>query len=549
MRLARCVAPLVGAALCFAALPDASAAPVAIDGALTSDDSLLPGQGNRGYDVTHYDIDLTFKPVPTGGVVAGCKTTSPVKSSPATITATTTITATAPAPLRSFGLDFKGLTVAGVTVNGATATWQRLQNATAGTYKLVVTPAGPVSGTFTVAVRYSGTPETYLFQGGASMWQGWLPNRTYCDTSGQTRLADGGFTGVGQPGGGFTWYPNNTTPDDKATYTTKLTAPNGWSAVGVGRLVAKNPVAGGQTQWVWDETMPTPSFLTLASFGQFTERATSVTVDGRVIPVLTYTAPNLDQVVGGDAARQAQLADILNWGTRRFGPYPQDSAGYVLAPLMEGWALETQGRPLITESFPDWVLVHEYAHQWAGNSVTVADWSDLWMPEGFATYAEWLYKEDHGGLSATASGRYAWFWTDNQSPFWASPPGRPTVQSLWGPSNYQGAGIAWAALRSGVGDTVFDRIVRTWFSRYQNANCSTAQFVALAEEISGRDLSRWRRDWLDTAARPGYWPDTNSFPVKSFASVDMAVLIAQVMAQIQALLAVVVRVLAGWGSG
>jgi aminopeptidase N len=517
-------------------LPTASAAPAAIDGALTSQDSLLPQQGNGGYDVSHYDIDLTFRPSPAGGVVAGCLIATGQPSPAGTITATTTITATAPVPLRSFGLDFKGLTVNSVTVDGAAAAWRRSQNATTGAYKLVVTPASPVTGSFTVAVRYSGTPETDLFDGGADMLQGWLPNKSYCDGT-STLLAEGGFTGVGQPSGNDTWYPNNGTPDDKATYTTRLTAPNGWSAVGIGRLVAKNQLAGGQTQWVWDETMPTATFLALASFGQFTEYTTTITVDGRSIPVWAYVSPGLDQGLNSWNTLRGTLTDILNWGSQRFGPYQPNAAGYVLAPLQVGWALETQGRPLSTETFPTSVLVHEYAHQWAGNSVTVSDWSDLWMPEGFATYAEWLWAEDHGDMSAAAKGQLTWFWQRDDSVYWSVAPGLPKANQLWGAWNYMGAGVAWAALRSGVGDAVFDQIVKTWLARYQNSNCSTAQFMALAEQISGRDLSRWQKDWLDTAAKPRYWPDTTTFPVDPLAwAVNLTALFNQIFQQLSVLL-------------
>jgi len=488
--------------------------------------------------VTHYDIDLTFQPRPGSGTAKGCSTVATTSSSPGTITATTTITANAPVALRSFGLDFKGLTVNGVTVNGTAATWKRLQDTALDSYKLVITPAAPVTGTFTVVVRYSGTPETYLFHGGFDMLQGWLPDKSYCDGP-DTRLPDGGFTGVGQPAGTFTWYPNNSTPDDKATYTTRLTAPTGWSAVGVGRLTAKTAVAGGQTQWVWDETMPTTTFLTLASFGQFTEQTASITAGGKTIPVWAYTAPALDQGMGGWTTLRQQLTDIVTWGVGRFGPYPPDAAGYVLAPLGVGWALETQGRPLMTQPFHTADLVHEYVHQWAGNSVTVADWSDLWMPEGFATYAQWLWTEDHGGDKATAMAQWTWFNQPYNSAYWWFAPGKPKADQLWGKWTYYGGAIAWAALRAGVGDATFDQIVKTWLSRYQNSTCSTAQFVALAQEISGRDLSRWQTDWLNTAARPGYWPDTTTFPRTTLAwPTDFLAVFLQLMQQLTALLAV-----------
>ncbi|MDR0990192.1 MAG: hypothetical protein LBL92_02340, partial [Propionibacteriaceae bacterium] len=475
------VVPALLAALALPLVPSTSAHATepAIDGALTSTDSLVPSQGNGGYDVQHYDINLTFKPATIWLLtVRQCNTRGTIR--PATISATTTVTATAEQPLRSFSLDFKGLTISQVTVNGQAATWSRIANKAADSYKVVVRPAAPVEGQFTVALTYSGQPEAYSFEGGAVLDQGWLPNQHYCEGN-YTVLPDGGYTAIGQPSGSFVWYPSNMAPTDKATYTMRLTAPNAYSAVGIGRLVNKTKASSSQTTWLWEETMPTPTFLTLASFGRYAEHSSTVSLDGQTVPVWAYGTAEMESDVGGWNHYNALTAEILQWGTENFGPYQPSAAGYVVAPANVGWALETVGRPFFSGNFDDRVYVHEYVHQWAGNSVTGADWSDLWLAEGFATYGEWLWDEDHGGANAVILARDTyWRRTGWASALWAYPVAHPNRSQLWGTPVYQGGGVALAALRSGVGDETFDRIVKAWFTRYQNSVASTDDFVALA---------------------------------------------------------------------
>ena len=138
--LGRRAAPLVAGALVAAglAVAPAYADDPAIDGPLTSGDSLFPNQGNGGYDVSHYDVDIAWTPA--------------VPLNQSTIDATTTIQATTTGdPLETFGLDLEGLTVTSVEVNGDPAVFARVEGDPNGTEpppkrKLVVTPANPVDG-------------------------------------------------------------------------------------------------------------------------------------------------------------------------------------------------------------------------------------------------------------------------------------------------------------------------------------------------------------------------------------------------------------------
>ncbi|MDR1431620.1 MAG: hypothetical protein LBI99_05830, partial [Propionibacteriaceae bacterium] len=392
--------PAVGAlaaALLMTALSSipAAAAPYAAD-------SLLPNQGSGAYDVQHYDIDLAC-------VFAANK------PSCLEIDATTTIDAVASQQLAAFDLDFicrngsatAGLGVTAVTVDGAPASFQCVNNDSADRHKLSITPAAPVSGDFTVAISYLGKPEKYRFVAGFTMDEGWMPVLPYGSSP-----ADGGAVGIGQPNGNITWFPHNDTPLDKATYTTQLTVPNQFKGVGIGELSAKSAVGSTATKWVWTESMPTPSFLAVAAIGEFNEHVSSTTVNwtdvngvqrSKVISIRAYGDPQDESsLTGGAAGRIAVIKEILQWGSERFGEYQPTWAGYIQKYVGAGWALEILGRPFYSSPghMYDAILVHEFAHQWAGDSVSVKDWKDLWLAEGFATYAEWLWIEDHGGATA-----------------------------------------------------------------------------------------------------------------------------------------------------
>ncbi|MDR1214643.1 MAG: M1 family metallopeptidase [Propionibacteriaceae bacterium] len=489
--------------LCSVGAAADPAAPV--PGALTAGDSLLPNQGNGGYDVQHYDIDLAFSPVSAaqpGG----------------SIRATTTITAVAEQALSSFSFDLKGLTVDAVTVDQVAASHSRIDDPSSGTHKLVITPAQPVSGQFTVTVSYSGQPEDYVLQAGFTMSEGWMANHDYSARVGGetvTYPADGGATGIGQPNGNMTWFPVNLKPSDKATFTTRLTVPNRYSAVGLGQLAEKTAVDAETTRWVWQEPVAVSAFLAVASIGQFAEHTGQFTVNGQTIPVSAYGDPRLEALRPGGAESVLELLEeILEWGTDQFGPYPASVAGYIVAPVQAGWALEIFGKPFFARPIQDIVLVHEYAHMWAGDSVSVKDWRDLWLAEGFATYAEWLWQESQGGDSALVQAEAIWRATSENSSLWTTSVARPTADQLWGIGSYTGGGLAFAALRAGLGDQVFGQVVKRWFADFGQASASTEDFIDLAETVSGRDLSAWAQAWLYDTARPATWPDRTTYPLK-----------------------------------
>jgi hypothetical protein len=519
---------LLAAALLAATLPafPAAADPAdpgvaAVDGALTAGDPLVPGQGNGGYDVLHYDIDLEYLPAEDdrfGATLANCWSPGLAADLPeGSIRATTVVTATTTgAPLKSFGLDFKGLEITSLTVDGAPAAYTRIQDAAADQYKLVVAPAAPVSGTFTVAVAYEGTPEDYAFEAGFEMAQGWLEPVSFCDSQGRGHVNDGGATGIGQPAGTFTWFPNNTTPADKATYTTVVTVPADYTPVGIGVLQSVEPTGDGRSTWTWDEPMPSTTFGAVVSIGQYSEHTGTVRLAHGDVPIHTFATPAMDASITDTSISQdpiAFVADVVAWLEAQWGDYQPAAAGYIMTPLGTGWSLETLGRPVLTWVIDQETYVHEMAHMWAGNSVSVTEWSDLWLAEGYATYAQWLWNEAHGGTTATALGRTYYDAYPAGAALWQLAVADPADRGeLWGWGSYYGGALALAALRAGVGDDVFADITRQWFARYANGNASTQDYLALAEEVSGRDLDAWAGEFLYSTAKPAAWPDLTTYP-------------------------------------
>jgi aminopeptidase N len=440
----------------------AHAAPNFRPGADGIGDPYFPKYGNGGYDVAGYDLKLRYDP--KSGRLGG----------------TATVTATATQDLSRFDFDFAHLTATGVTVDGRTA--QAKQDGD----ELVVTPAaGLVKGKpFTAVVRYGGTPQA--LRNMALGVGGWL------------RTTDGAFA-LGQPESASTWYPVNDHPADKATFRLAMTVPAGLAALSNG-VPGPRTTANGWTTWTWSEAAPMASYLSTVVIGQY--RVKSSTHAGK--PMITAVPDSLP--ADGPAARSIeQTGAIADFLASQFGPYPFDAyGGIVLDDTRVGYALETQTRPVYGNAFfrtgPNPVVVaHELAHQWYGDSAALERWQDIWLNEGFATYAEWLWQEHDGGPSVAESfdSTYAGF-------DWRNPPGNPGAAHLFGTPVYQRGAMTLYALRKTVGDQKFAALLKSWPAANRDGNVTTAEFIQFAEKAAGKDLGPLFQAWLFGTTKPAH---------------------------------------------
>jgi aminopeptidase N len=451
----------------LAATPGTAAGPRFTPGAPGIGDSYYPTFGNGGYDVAHYDLDVRYAPATDE------------------LTGRATIAARATQNLSSFNLDLDGLTVDAISVNGRSARWTR-----AGT-ELTVTPrTGLRKGRgFVVAVRYHGVPRTLTLAG--------LPFE-----AGFMHTDDGAVI-AGQPEVAATWFPVNDHPRDRASYTFAVTVPAGLEVIANG-LHLGTATRGGWATWRWAQLTPMISYLATATIGEFDVRWGRH--DGK--PMIIAIDEDLQPGFADDAVgRTGEITDFLE---TRFGPYPFESNGAIVddhPPLV--FALENQTRSIYAQSWfapganieETFVVAHEVGHQWFGDLVAVDTWRDIWLNEGFATYADWLWRE-HVGVATTQETFDDTYAAPLSAPYWDPPPGDPGVADLFDQSVYDRGGMTVHALRVTIGDAAFWRLVRAWLAQNRFGTGSTAEFVALAERVAGRQLDAFFDAWLFTPGKP-----------------------------------------------
>jgi aminopeptidase N len=432
-------------------------------------DPYFPTYGNGGYDVKHYDLNVRYQP------------------SNDELTGRAVVSARATQNLSRFNLDFVGLTIDGLWVNGKRADYTREGN------ELVITPRrGLKRGHgFTVKVEYHGVPTTFIIPG-FNLEAGFMHT-------------DDGAVVAGQPEVAAAWFPVNDHPLDKATYSFAVTVPEGLEAISNG-IPLGSRTKDGWTTWRYYEPTPMISYLATATIGQF--RMSITRHNGK--PMVIAIDEALPAGLADDAlARTGEITDFL---AGKYGRYPfKSNGGIVDANPNLRFALENQTRTVYSRFFfnpgtttgETYVVAHEIAHQWFGDSIGVRHWKDLWLNEGFATYAEWLWSEHLN--EGTPQEIFDFYYQQPlTADYWSPPPGDPTAEDLFDDSVYTRGAMTLHALRMTVGDDDFDRIVRTWYARNRNGNGSTSEFIRLAERISGQDLDALFQAWLFTETKPAY---------------------------------------------
>jgi aminopeptidase N len=442
----------------------ASDSPTTPSRSLSAGDVRFPELGSSDLDVHHYLVTLGYDPANL------------------TLAGTVTADGTLVNATDQVALDLEGPVVAEVRSDGAPTGFS------IGERELIVElgELRPAGTPFSIAVDYA------VVVGGGSFFDG---------DAGLFATA-GGLWSVNEPDGASTWMPVNDHPTDKSAWTFEITVPTGSSAVANGALVSTRQ-GDGTTTWSWEQQEPMASYLVLLLVGDY-----ELVDDGS-----SPSGVELDHVVL--AAERSALdpyievtRDQLAFFESVFGPYPFDRYGVAITDSVGGLAMETQGLSLFSvaqlngdlEPIQHAYLAHELAHQWFGDAVSPATWDDIWLNEGFATYAEWLWFEEVGFGDVDDRARR----TLRGLPVTGWPLDRP--EELFGDVVYDGGATVLHALRIVVGDEAFFAGLRDWVGTHLDGSATTADFRAGMEAASGHDLGDFFDRWVSAESIPPELP-------------------------------------------
>ncbi len=468
--------------------PATSAPPVttppAVSGADGLGDPLYPNLGNGGYDVLRYRLELAYDP--PSRFLEGA----------------TAIEAVAQESLRSFNLDLRLMEARAVRVNGAEAEFTQTER------ELTVVPAAPidVGDTFEVEVTYAGTADR-------------VPSAALSGTIGWFPGTDASFV-MSEPDAASSVFPANDHPLDKAEFEFAITVPVGFEAAANGIMVGEpEQLPDGRVRTTFQHEFPMAPYLVAIGIADF-DVEESVSDAG--VPIRNYFQEDVGSGVREAFARQGEMVDFFS---ELFGPYPFETYGALVIPSGAGAfaALETQTLSTFpvafgATSYDEAIVAHEVVHQWFGNSVSLADWDDIWLNEGFATYGEWLWTAEQraaGDVSRRVAREYDFVSGRELLEGGATPavvddiiadnfppPGDPPADNLFNPAVYLRGALVLHALRNEIGDGAFFSALRSFAGEFQYGNATTEDFIAIAEREGGRELDEFFADWLFEEVMP-----------------------------------------------
>jgi MYXO-CTERM domain-containing protein len=416
---------------------------------------------DAGYDVQAYDLAVDLHDPRTGAW---------------TIDATARLDVVVTRPTAELTLDLVGMTVRAVRVAGVggSGAVSYRREPTGEPERLVVSlqrAAAPGDG-LSIEVEYGGEP-------GATpdgMWTGgllWDGDVVY--TMGETSFARN-------------WFPCHDHPSDKATARVAVTAPADWLVAGNGRLEAAVRDGASRTS-TWATDLPIATYLVFFAAGPYELLEDSA----GELPIANYVLPWLD-IERSSLARVPAMIEAFG---QRFGPYPFEKYGHAEAPIGGGMENQTMTaiHPALLQADGEATVAHELAHQWWGDLVTLADWPEVWLNEGFATFGEAVWVEADRGEADYRD--YLEVMANQAIDGDANEGG-----ALYDPNEpfgrvvYEKGGRVVALLRDRIGDEAFFAGLAAYAERHRFGNATTADFRAAMEEASGCDLDRFFADWV-----------------------------------------------------
>ncbi|MFJ4890622.1 M1 family metallopeptidase [Streptomyces sp. NPDC088788] len=448
-------------------------------------DPYFPANGDPRYRVHRYELALDYRPAPNR--LSGTARLNAIAGRSA---------------LAEFQLNLADFRIGRIRVDGKAAHYTHRGG------RLRIRPPKPVraGAAFTVEVQWSGNPRPVSSPWGGIGWE---------------ELEDGALV-ASQPVGSPSWYPCNDRPADKAAYQISITTPSAYAVVAGGRLLTRTTKAS-TTTWVYEQSAPTSSYLVGLSIGKY--QTVLLGDPGLVgVPQSGHLPAGLLPEFSRDFARQPAMMELFQ---DLFGPYPFGEYAVVVTEEELDVPVEAQGLSLFGANHVDGargserLIAHELAHQWFGNSVSIADWRHIWLNEGLAKYAEWLWSERSGGRTAhrLASAAHRKLSALPQD-LLLSDPGR---KLMFDDRLYERGGLAVHAIRCALGDDAFFRMLRGWTVLHRSGVVTTSVFTTHVARHTAEPLDDLFTAWLyETAlpplpspaaqvlpARPGY-PPTNA---------------------------------------
>jgi aminopeptidase N len=422
----------------------------------TREDSVYPHVGDPLVDALHYELSLAWTPESDS------------------LLATERLTFRATADADQVQLDFDDvLTIETLTIDGEEVGHTRKDK------DLLIQNPVQADEEYVLDMTYSGTPEPYDAPTQRSDFRlgvGWHVTPEHEVWT------------IQEPFGAFTWYAANDQPADKAYYDFTLTVPEPWTGIANGALTDTTDADGLRTT-AWDLAEPASSYLVTVAFADYTpielESATGVPI--------TIWGPTDDPEAIGDTE---YAPEAINWLEQYLGPYPFDTAGILIYDGESGMETQTMitlgSTPYATSKA---VVVHEFAHHWYGDTVTPADWSDVWMNEGMAMYLQGMWEAEDEGITIDQK-MDDWAVFERELRDFSGPPADYDPANFGDGNIYFGPALMWHELRQQLGDDAFFALLRDWPADQENDTADREEYLSWIEAETGEELSAFFDDWL-----------------------------------------------------
>jgi aminopeptidase N len=459
----------------------------------------------QSIDVKHYKLQLQLTPndFGTGGTVSG----------------SVTISGQAVGSVSSISIDAQpNLNIDSVTLDGNQNSFRRNSSRI-----IVDLPALATAGTpFTIVVQYHGSGSGSSPIGGGLLF---------------ARHGTGSVPVMAthsEPFGAPLWWPCIDNPADKATAEIEITVPEGNQVASNGVLDKVQPNPDHTVTYFWREDSPLSTYLvsvTATDFERFEDTYTAL--DGVTrMPLVYYVYPeHLDLA----RAKFGVVRSAIEIYAMLFGEYPFLREKYGMAEFPFGGAMEHQTITSISSSSLGSVtnnnqstIVHELAHHWWGDLVTMKTWDDIWLNEGFATYCEILFFEHFAGIDPgeLLVRSYDDGVVDGvlRGTVVAENPDNPFDDNG---AIYRKGGWVLHMLRHVMGEEKFFNALKQYAIRYAFSNASTRDFQQVCEEFYGSSLDWFFKQWIYTPFRPVYKVVTDISPVQNNFTYDITVVVKQ----------------------